>query len=263
MLDATVRVGLAVKDLRTALGWTQRTLAAKSGVSQAWISEIERGRCPDVSISTIDRLLVAMGARLLIDVKAPFLANPRQRDVVHAKCSSFVARRLERSGWSVATEVEIGDDRSRGWIDVLAWHPATCLVLVIEVKTELLDLGAIERTIGWYEREAWAAARRLGWQPRRVLGCLVMLSTEVVEQRIRDNRSLLDREFPIRAKALAEIVSHGDLSGSSRGRALAVIDPRSQRHSWLRPSRLDGRRSGPPYADYADFVRLGGSSRRS
>jgi transcriptional regulator with XRE-family HTH domain len=263
MLDATIRLGLAVRDLRTALGWRQRTLADKAGVSQPWISEIERGRCPDVSIETIDRLLRAMGAQLVIDVTSPFLANPRQRDVVHARCSSFVARRLERLGWSVETEVEVGGDRSRGWIDVLAWHPTTGLLLVIEIKTELHDVGAIERTIGWYEREAWAAARRLGWRPRRVLGCLVVLSTDVVDQRIRDNRSLLDRGFPIRAKALTEIVSQGDASSSSRGRALALIDPRSQRRVWLRPSRLDGRRTRSPYADYADFIRLDGASRGS
>ena len=110
-----------------------------------------------------------MGAALTLDAKAPFLAKLRQRDVVHAKCSAHVARRLERTGWRVATEVEVGGDRSRGWIDVLAWHPATGLLLVIEIKTELHDLGAIERSLGWYEREAWAAARQIGWRPRRVL----------------------------------------------------------------------------------------------
>ena len=47
-------------------------------------------------------------------------------------------------------------------MDLLAWHPATGLLLVIEVKTELHDLGANERQLNWYEREAWAAARRLG-----------------------------------------------------------------------------------------------------
>jgi transcriptional regulator with XRE-family HTH domain len=248
MTDANQRSGRVVKDLRTALGWTQRTLAAKAGVSQSWICEIERGQCPDVSIETIDRLLAAMGASLVLD------ANPRQRDVVHARSSTFVAGRLERLGWEIAREVEVGGDRSRGWIDILAWHPATGLLLVIEIKTELHDLGAVERTLGWYEREAWAAARRLGWRPHRVLGCLILLSTDAVEQRIRDNRSAFDRTFTVRAKEMSEIVTDGDVSGSSRGRALALIDPRSRRTAWLRPSRLDGRRTPAPYADYAAFV---------
>ena len=106
--------GSMVKDLRLALGWPQRTLAAKAAVDQSLVSLIERGRCPDVPLRTIDKLLAAMGARLILDASAPFLANSRQRDLVHATCTTHVARRLERVGWQVATEVEIGDGRSRG-----------------------------------------------------------------------------------------------------------------------------------------------------
>ena len=255
VLTANARLGQAVRDVRTALGWTQRTLATSAGVSQAWIGSIERGRCSDVSIETIDRLLSAMGATLLLDVRAPFLGNARQRDVVHARCSIYVARRLERAGWKVAREVEVGGDRSRGWIDILACHPDTGLVLVIEIKTELRDLGAIERTMGWYEREAWAAARRLGWRPSGIMGCLIALSTEVVDQRLRDNRAALVRDFPIRAKDLTAVVSDGRRPAAGRVRGLALIDPRSKRVAWLRPSRTDGRRSPAPYGDYADFLR--------
>jgi transcriptional regulator with XRE-family HTH domain len=255
MAIARSQAGAIIRDLRHALGWSQRTLAVKSGVSQPWISAVERGRACDVSIDTIDRLLSAMGATLVLDVRAPFLANPRQRDVAHARCSAFVARRLERAGWHVATEVEVGGDRSRGWIDVLAWHPGTGLILVIEIKTELRDLGAIERAIGWYEREAWAAARRLGWRPRRVLGCLLVLSTEAVDQRIRENRDALARVYPLRATDLAGVVRDGGAAALRASRGIALIDPRSRRNAWLRASRADGRRTANPYADYADFVR--------
>ena len=146
-------------------------------------------------------------------------------------------------------------------MDVLAWHPGTGLLLVIEIKTELRDLGAVERQIHWYEREAWAAARRLGWRPRRAVGCVLLLSTDAVEQRIRENRDALARSFPGRARDLATIVADGRASSSNPKRALALIDPRSRRPSWLRPSRVDGRRSDAPYADYADFIRRDGRSR--
>ena len=116
MIAAVERAGFMVRDLRTAFGWSQRTLAARAGVSQSWLCAFERGRYPDVPIGTVEKVLAAMGARLLIDVSVPFQASPRQRDLVHAKCTTHVARRLERAGWSVATEVEIGDGGSRGWI---------------------------------------------------------------------------------------------------------------------------------------------------
>jgi hypothetical protein len=153
----------------------------------------------------------------------------------------------------VATEVEIGSDRSRGWIDVLAYHPETGVVLVIEVKTEIHDLGQIERTLGWYEREAWAAARRRTWRPTQVVGCLVLLMSDSNEKRLAENRLAFRDGFPIRARALNSIMDQPS-TPLVKGRGLAMIDPASRRSAWLRPTHLDGRRSPTRYRDYADFA---------
>ena len=137
-------------------------------------------------------------------------------------------------------------------MDLLALDPRTGVVLVIEVKTEIHDVGAIERALGWYEREAWSAARRLGWRPRAVIGCLLVLATDASDSRIQANRAVFDRVFPLRWRDLVAI-----MSGTSRvdgGRALAMIDPRSRRRDWTRPARIDGRRSAAPYADYVAFM---------
>jgi hypothetical protein len=110
--------------------------------------------------------------------------------------------------------------------------------------------------MNWYERETWSAARRLGWRPGRVLGCLLVLSTDVVDQRIRENQDMLSRVFPIRARTLSTIVDTGRIEISMpAGKTLALIDPRSHRQAWLRPARIDGRRTPAPYIDYVDFVR--------
>jgi hypothetical protein len=83
---------------------------------------------------------------------------------------------------------------------------------------------------------------------------LFVLATEANDQRIRDNREQFARGFPVRAAALISVVA-GEDSIQPRGRALALIDPRSKRRDWLRPARADGRRSAAPYADYLDFMR--------
>jgi transcriptional regulator with XRE-family HTH domain len=250
----TVEIGRAILDLRVALGWTQEELARRAGLSQAWVSVIERGRPPVLRVETADRLLAAMGARLRWTVDAPFLADRRgQHDAGHARCVAFAVRRLRDAGWQIATEVEIGGDRSRGWIDILAHHPASHTLLVIEVKTELHDLGAIERTLGWYEREAWASARRLGWRPRTSAGVLLLLATRAMDERVTLNRRAIDHGFPGRAGALRAVVEGRVVEGA--GRYVAMIDPMSRRADWLRPLRIDGRRSEAPHADYADFVR--------
>jgi transcriptional regulator with XRE-family HTH domain len=261
MSNGSARAGLIVRDLSQALRWSQRTLAVRSGLSQGYISRVERDRCPDVSIDTIDRLLGAMGARLTLGADTPFMVSAGQRDIVHAKCSAYVVRRLRHAGWQVSAEVEVGSDRSRGWIDVLAWHPGTGVLLVIEIKTELHDLGAIERSLGWYEREAWAAARRLGWRPRRVVGCLLLLMSDAVDRRILDNREAIAQRFPLRSGDLWEMVAAGARAPSGPLRGVALIDPRSRRQHWLRPARADGRRTAAPYRDYADFVRQEGRAR--
>lgn len=248
-----LRVGATVKELRRAILWTQRELAARSGVSQPLICAIENGRLANLTFARVNRLLVAMGGRLMVDVARPWLGDrPLQRDPAHVRCVTYVRRRLERAGWLVMTEVEIGGDRSRGWIDLLAIDPRTGTVLVIEVKSEIHDIGAIERALGWYEREAWAAARRIGWRPLIVIGCLLVLATDASDSRIQVNRAVFDRDFPLRWRDMVAIVSGA--SNVNGRRALAMIDPRSRRRDWTRPTRIDGRRSAAPYADYVAFM---------
>jgi hypothetical protein len=123
-------------------------------------------------------------------------------------------------------------------------------VLVIEVKTRIDDLGAIERQLGWYERSAFEVARRLGWRPRRVIGWLLVLATGEVEDVLRSNRDLMARAFPNRARQMSGLLDMTD--AEFQGRGAALIDPHSKCRAWLIPSRLDGRRSNAPYLGYAD-----------
>lgn len=255
-------VAFAVADLRNALRWTQAELGDRAGFSQSFVSLVEHMCMPDLTFESATLLLEAMGARLTLGVSAPFLADRElQRDPAHARSTAYITARLKRDGWLTATEVEIGGDRSRGWIDVLAYHPDQRLLLVIEVKTEIRDLGAIERTLGWYEREAWVAARRLGWRPKKLVGCLLLLATEMNEARIEENQAAFSAGFPIRATELRRIMSN-EVPPPGGSRALALIDPRSRRKDWLRPSRLDGRPTTAPYLDYADFMRVIQTRRR-
>jgi transcriptional regulator with XRE-family HTH domain len=244
----------SVANLRKTLRWTQAELGQRAHVSQSFVSRVERALVPDLSVVDANRLLAAMGARMTVGVWAPFLADRElQRDPAHARCAAYAAARLQRDGWLTALEVEIGSDRSRGWIDVLAYHPDRRLMLVIEIKTEIRDLGAIERALGWYEREAWTAGRRIGWRPNTIIGCLLLLATEMNDARIKDNQAAFTAGFPIRANELRRIIAD---EVPRDARAVALIDPRSRRVDWLRPGRIDGRGTPAPYVDYADFMRV-------
>lgn len=142
----------------------------------------------------------------------------------------------------VATEVEIRGARGPGWIDVPAFHPGTGRLLVIEIKTEIDDLGRI------------AAARRLGWTPRRTTAALLLLATQASDRRLRENRELVRIGFPADAALLRAVLAGVD-PGTAIGRGVAMIDPLSRSSSWLRGAVLDGRRAGSPHADYAAVAR--------
>lgn len=259
---AATEIGADVRRLRAEVGWTQRELADRARVSQGWISLVERGHAGGLSIAGAERIIEAIGARLVVTVDAPYLGDRvRQRDPAHVRMSAYVGDRMHSLGWLVSAEVEVGGDRSRGWIDLLAFHPGSGVVLVIELKTEIHDLGRIERSLDWYAREAWAAARRCGWRPRTIASCLLLLLTEASDARAQANRAALDAGFPLRARHLASLPE--GLSDVRRGaRAVAMVDPRSRRSAWIRPLHIDGRRTAAPYEDYAGFLRAAQRVRR-
>jgi transcriptional regulator with XRE-family HTH domain len=241
------------RDTRIRLRLTQQQLADIVGVSRGHITNLERGSV-NPSLDLVERIANALEIEIELAVRAPVIVGGgRQRDLVHARCSAYSDRRLCGLGWLTAREAEIVHGRSHGWIDLLAFDPKTGTLLVVEIKTRLDDLGAIERQLGWYERSAFEVARRLGWRPRRVVGWLLALASDEVEEVIRTNRELMSRAFPVRARAMANLLEGGDLPIPGRG--VALIDPASKRRAWLAGSRIDGRRSPTRYTDYADAAR--------
>lgn len=239
-------------DARLSLRLTQRAVADAVGVSRGYIAAIERRRA-NPSLDVVDRVSRALGLEADLVLRQPVVIGGGQRDLVHARCSGHVERRLRLAGWQTAHEVEIVQGHSHGWIDVIAWHPGTETLLVIEIKTRLDDLGAAERQLAWYGRSAGEVARHLGWRPRRIVSWLLVLASDEVEIVIRRNSDLLSSAFPLRARAMLRWLSEG--GHPVVGRGLAMIDPSSKRREWLVRSKVDGRRSPCRYVDYAAAAR--------
>lgn len=244
---AALRTSIArvVRDGRLAIGWSKQTLAERAGVSRSMIGSVERGSA-NVTVDLADRILEALGQDVNLAVRQPFVTRSRQSDAGHATFVAHVSRRLTADDWRTRREVEIVHGRSHGWIDVLAFQPSTGTLLIIEVKTELRDLGRIERTLAWYAREAPAAARAIGWQSTRVKAWLLLLATAETDERLRRNQAAIDQT--LRGRAMEMLDVHGPPAG------LALIDPRSRQRNWLMRTRSDGRRTPAPYRDYADFM---------
>lgn len=231
---------------------TQQELAVAAGVSRSHIAGIENGRV-NPSIDLVWRIADRLGIDVSMVAHAPVLVGRRNQDVVHACCSGYVDGRLRRSGYLTAREVEIATKSALGWIDLLAYEPISRTLVIVEVKTRIEDLGAVERQISWYEHNAMAAARLLGWQPERVLSWLLLLASDEVERAVRLHRPVLLRSFPARAPEMRRVLE--DPQSILAGRGLALVDPSSRRRDWLLATRSDGRRSEAPYRDYGDAAR--------
>jgi transcriptional regulator with XRE-family HTH domain len=244
-----VTLARACRDGRLALGMSQSALAVKVGLAKSYIGAIELGRA-NPSLDVIARLAAALGLQLDLALRSPVIVGDRrQRDAVHARCSGYVDRRLRGAGWDTAREVALVDGRWRGWIDLLAFDPRTGTLIVIEIKTVIDDVGALERQVGWYERMARSVARDRGWQPRRVVTWLLVLASEQNEQAMTQNRDALDRSFAVAVPAMQELLTDPGASWPM-GRATAMIDPARRRRVWLVRPRIDGGRSNAPYRDY-------------
>ena len=242
---------------RVGLDVSRLDLARSVGITPSYVGRIERGEA-NPPLKLIESIAHSLGLEIALSFRGPvFPAGPRVRDSVHARCSAYADRRLRGQGWLTAREVEVVHGRSHGWIDILAFDPRTRTLLVIEIKTRLDDLGALERQIGWYERMAWDAARRLGWRPRRIQVCVLALASDEVEAVIRSHRDLVRLAFPVRARVLRRVMA-GEPAVDGRG--LALIHPSTRRRDWLILTSLDGRRSPLPYRDYADALRPAASS---
>ena len=197
-------LGDLIREARLLVGGSQRQLAAAAGTSQPTISRIERGQATVLDLAVVARVLEALGMRATLHVDARHLADRRrQRDAVHAWVNGYLARRLDRLGWLTGTEARIGREAPRGWIDLVAYRPADRSMFIDETKTDLPDVGGLQRSLSFYERAAWDVARERGWAPRRIVVAAIMLDSEAIAGRVAANRDLLRNAFPGDVAALS------------------------------------------------------------
>ena len=236
--------GRLCQSTRSAIGLTQRQLARMVGLSPGYLAAIETGAA-NPTLKVVERIGDALGLELRIVGSPPIVLGERQRELIHARCSGYTDRRLRSDGWLTLREVEVVHGRSHGWIDLLAFDPRTGRLVVVEIKTRIDDMGAIERQIGWYRRMALPIAHREGWVVRETTAWLLLLASDEVDSAIAANRDVLRYAFPARGGALLD----------SDGSGLALIDPSNRRRGWLIRPRGDGRRTVAPYRDASDAAR--------
>src|SRR5437588_727528 len=133
LVDA-VRFGRQIRALRRRRGWRQLDLAAAARVSRAVVARVELGGAGRLKVETLDRISGAMSARLELRLLWNGEALDRLLDEAHATLVEWLTRLLVYAGWVVAPEVSFSIFGERGSIDLLAFHEAAGVLLVVEVK---------------------------------------------------------------------------------------------------------------------------------
>jgi transcriptional regulator with XRE-family HTH domain len=161
-----VRIGTALRTLRFNRRWSQSELARRAGVSQATVSLIERGKFGSTSLRRLRAVCKALDAHL--DIKLLWrggeldrLINRRHSAMHEAAAGMFASL----NGWTAVPEVSYSIYGERGVIDILAWHAATRNVLVVELKTEIVDVQELIGRLDQKRRLAPRIARERGWVP--------------------------------------------------------------------------------------------------
>ena len=165
--------------------------------------------------------------------------------------SALPAALLEAAGYECATEEEVVDGPWRGWIDLVAYNPARRRIVICEIKTELLDAGALERQLGRYVSGCLGVARRHSWKVEEIAVLAAVLATSANDAFLVANRQLMHGAFPVRGRAAVACLLDG---APVSGRMLLMLDPRRRGRRSLLRSSADGRRTVAPYRDYRAFV---------
>jgi len=191
-----IRFGLSLRVLRRRRGWTQTQLAAAAGLSQTAISRIERGRGDRLTVRTLTLVLETLGARISLRVLSQGEDLDRLLDANHAEIVERVARLLRGRGWDVAPEVTFSVYGERGSIDILATHPPTGALLVVEVKSVVPDVQATLAGIDRKARLASGVARERGWPARSVSRWLVMPGDKTSRRRVERHAETFAAALP-------------------------------------------------------------------
>jgi transcriptional regulator with XRE-family HTH domain len=198
-----LRVAAAFRSVRLRRRLRQSDVAAAAGVSRGFISLLERGHLERASLRAVRRVAAALEIR--IEVLARWRGGDLDRllNARHSALHESMSRLFEGlPGWVAAPEVSFAVYGERGVIDILAWHAPTRSLLVIELKTELVDLQELVGTADRKRRLAARVARERGWQAATVSCWLVVANTRTNRRRVDAHRAMLRAAFPETGGAL-------------------------------------------------------------
>jgi hypothetical protein len=166
-------------------------------VSRTIVSRIERGTFGNLPLD--DLLAVARTVSIRVDWKLISMDGDLDRlmNARHSGLHESVAQDfLSYAEWTFAPEVSYSIYGERGIIDILAWHQRSRTLLVIELKTAIVDVNDLMGKMDQKQRLAVLVARERGWNPRRVAAWVIVADGATNRRAVARHRTTLRAAFP-------------------------------------------------------------------
>ena len=237
-----LRFGATIRRVRQRRGWREQDLADRAGVSQSVVSRIERGLIRSQSLDTLRAVAAALEIR--VDLLTLWRGGDLDRllNAGHAALHEAVARSFheELPAWTLAPEASFSIYGERGVVDILAWHPGSRTLLVIELKTDIADVNELIGTFDRKRRLGRQIGSSRGWDAIAVSSWLIVTDSRTNRRRVDAHAAMLRGSLPEDATAIRRWLR--DPVGSVNG--LSFWTDSRRRTGSQRPSPIRRVRTG-------------------
>jgi transcriptional regulator with XRE-family HTH domain len=198
-----VRLGNAFRALRIRRGWRQADVAAAAGVSRSAVSRLERGQLDALTVVAIRRIAAVFDGRVDLIPRWQGGDLGRLLNERHGAMHEAMAGQLGTlPDWIPEPEVSFSIYGERGVIDILCWHPGRRMLLVIELKTELVDVNELMGGVDRKRRLAADVARSRGWEPAAVSVWVVLADSRTNRRHVARHQAVLRSKFPVDGRSV-------------------------------------------------------------
>ena len=169
------------------------------------VARIERGAFASIPLGKIRHVVEALGARFDTIVRWQGADLGRLLDARHAAMHETMARFLGGlDGWLFEPEVSFSIYGERGIIDILAWHPGRRMLLVIELKTEVVEVSGLLGTMDQRRRLAREIGARFGWKPLAVSTWVVVADSRTNRRAVSAHANVLRAKMPVDGRGIGK-----------------------------------------------------------
>lgn len=200
--------GAEVRSSRLRRRMTQKQLAARSGVSQSTISQMERGLGGNLTVDVWQRVFTALGRRLVLEAARDPFEEPA--DAGHLKVQELVLRLGRRAGYVGAFELASKPSDPSRSTDVGLRDDHRRRLLLVECWNTIGDIGAAARSSIRKVAEAESYAIAIGGErPHRVGACWVVRATQRNKHLVGRYPEVFASRFPGSSLGWARALTEG------------------------------------------------------